>query len=59
MHIQLIKPNEQYKDKILDYKAEFVANNEVLHGSAGLHEIDTFEEWYDLIIQNSIEETVM
>lgn len=59
MHIQLIKPNEQYKNKILDYKAEFVANNEVLHGSAGLHEIDTFEEWYDLIIQNSIEETVM
>ncbi|EHL19274.1 hypothetical protein HMPREF9628_01665 [Peptoanaerobacter stomatis] len=59
MHIQLIKPNEQYKDKILDYKAEFVANNEVLHGSAGLDKIDNFEEWYRLILQNSSEHTVM
>ena len=59
MHIQLIKPNEQYKNKILDYKAEFVANNEVLHGSAGLDKIDNFEEWYRLILQNSSEHTVM
>ena len=58
MHIQLIKPNEQYKNKILDYKAEFVANNEVLHGSAGLDKIDNFEEWYRLILQNSSEDTV-
>ncbi|MGP1488563.1 MAG: GNAT family N-acetyltransferase [Peptoanaerobacter stomatis] len=58
MHIQLIKPNEQYKNKILDYKAEFVANNEVLHGSAGLDKIDNFEEWYRLILQNSSKDTV-
>lgn len=58
MHIQLIKPNEQYKNKILNYKAEFVANNEALHGSAGLDKIDNFEEWYRLILQNSSEDTV-
>lgn len=58
MKIKLIKPTEIWKEAILDYKAEFVANGETIHGSALLGNYDSFEEWYSDVVKNSCEETV-
>ena len=58
MKIKLIKPTEMWKEAILDYKAEFVANGETIHGSALLGNYDSFEEWYSDVVKNSCEETV-
>ena len=58
MKIKLIKPTELWKDAILDYKAEFVANGERIHGSALLGDYDSFDEWYSDVVKNSCEETV-
>ena len=58
MKIKLIKPTELWKDAILDYKAEFVANGETIHGSALLGDYDSFDEWYRDVVKNSCEETV-
>ena len=58
MKIKLIRPTELWKDAILDYKAEFVAGGETIHGSALLGNYETFEEWYSDVVKNSSEETV-
>jgi len=43
--IELIEPDGQYKQAVLEYRDEFIANGEVIHGSGGLDHIDTFEQW--------------
>lgn len=58
MNIRLVVPTSEYKEKIWDYKAEFVGNGDVMHGCAGLSNAQTFEEWYSTLLDNSKEETV-
>ena len=58
MKIKLLKPTELWKDAILDYKAEFVANGERIHGSALLGDYDSFDEWYSDVVKNNCEEAV-
>lgn len=57
--IKLVPPSLEYKEQILDYKMEFIKNNEFIHGSAGLQNYDTFEEWYEVNCKNSKESTVL
>lgn len=56
--IKLILPTPEYKEKVLDYKREFIENNDSLDGTAGLDKVETFEEWYSSICDNSKDETV-
>jgi len=58
MSIKLIKPTPVWKDKIMDYKAEFISNRDSLDGTALLGDYETFEEWYNDLCRNSSEETV-
>ena len=58
MKIKLLKPTELWKEAIMDYKAEFVANGEIIHGSALLGNYDDFDAWYSDVVKNSCEETV-
>ncbi len=58
MKITLVRPDYSHKELILDYKAEFIANNETLHGTAMLGDYETFEEWHRDLVLNSREETV-
>lgn len=58
MKIKLIKPTEQWADKIWAYREEFLLNGETVHGSALLGEYNTFDEWYTDVVNNSSEETV-
>lgn len=56
--LKLVLPAPEYKEQILDYKREFLENGDNMDGTAGLNRYDTFEEWYDALLDNSREETV-
>ncbi|MPQ44035.1 GNAT family N-acetyltransferase [Clostridium tarantellae] len=56
--LKLILPTLEDKDKIMDYKKEFIEHGDSLDGTAGLGNIEIFEDWYSAICDNSKEETV-
>ncbi len=56
--LNLILPTPEYKDKIMDYKREFIENKDSMDGTAGLRNAETFEEWYSAFHDNLKEETV-
>ena len=58
MKIRLVHPTDEWKDKIWDYREEFLLDGERIHGSALLGEYNTFAEWFADIVKNSSEETV-
>ena len=58
MKIRLITPSDEWKDKIWDYREEFLLDGETVHGSALLGEYNTFDEWYKDLVNNSSEKTV-
>lgn len=56
--LKLVLPAPEYKEKLLDYKREFIENGESMDGTGGLGRAKTFEEWYQAFIDNLKEETV-
>lgn len=56
--LKLVLPAPEYKDKIMDYKREFIENGDSMDGTAGLRNFKTFEEWYNGFYDNLKEETV-
>ncbi len=58
MLIKLIPPTAEYKEKIMGYKADFIANGDSMDGSAGLMQAESFEAWFGAVQENSTEETV-
>lgn len=59
MQLMLISPSVEWEDQIMEYKKEFEENNDSMDGTAGLGRCRTFEEWYNNVISNSDEATVM
>lgn len=49
MQLKILKPTIDYKDDVLNYQAEFKANNEIIHGSSSLHNFDDLDKWFELI----------
>jgi len=56
--LKLVLPIPEYKEKLLDYKREFIENGDSMDGTAGLRNTETFEEWYCAFSDNLKEETV-
>ncbi|WP_346938403.1 GNAT family N-acetyltransferase [uncultured Clostridium sp.] len=56
--LKLVLPTPEYKEKLMDYKREFIENGDSMDGTAGLKNAETFEEWYSAFCDNSSEETV-
>ncbi|MCT4632453.1 MAG: GNAT family N-acetyltransferase [Firmicutes bacterium] len=56
--LKLVLPCEKDKDKILDYKREFIESGDNIDGSAGLQNAKSFEDWYEAFCDNQKEETV-
>lgn len=56
--LRLILPTLECKDMIMNYKREFLENNDSMDGTAGLQNTETFEEWYSAFCDNLKEETV-
>lgn len=43
--IKLVKPTLEYKHEVLEYRAEFLDDHNVIHGSGGLERFGSYEEW--------------
>lgn len=56
--LKLVLPSIEYKEKIMDYKREFIESGDSMDGTAGLRNAETFEEWYSAFCDNLKEETV-
>lgn len=56
--LRLILPNKKYKDEIMNYKKEFIRDNESMDGTSSLRNAKSFEEWHNAILDNLNEETV-
>ncbi len=56
--LKLVLPTPEYKEKLMDYKREFIENGDSMDGTAGLNNAETFEEWYSVFLDNLKEETV-
>lgn len=56
--LKLVLPTPEYKEKIMDYKREFIEDRDSMDGTAGLRNTETFEEWYSAFCDNLKEETV-
>ena len=56
--ITLRKVTAADKLKVLDYKKEFLMNNDGLDGTAGLGAAESFEDWLQALCDNSSEDTL-
>lgn len=44
----LVRPNRNLEDKIMEYRQEYIDNNEKhINGSCSLHRFDLFDEWLE------------
>jgi predicted acetyltransferase len=56
--LKLVLPTPEYKEKLMDYKREFIENGDSMDGTAGLRNAEFFEEWYSAFCDNLNERTV-
>ena len=56
--LKLRLPTIEDEKIIMDYKREFIENNDSLDGTAGLSKHDDYKKWYQAVIDNSNKETV-
>lgn len=57
--IKLVAPSFELKNQIIDFKEEFIKNDEnIIPGSELLDKISTFEEWIEYVSKNSSPITV-
>lgn len=56
--LKLVLPTPEYKEKLMNYKREFIENGDSMDGTAGLRNAETFQEWYSAFCDNLTEETV-
>lgn len=57
--LTLVIPTPKYEKQILEYKKEFLENGDSMDGTAGLRNIETFDEWYNLLCANAKGETLI
>ncbi len=57
-NIYLTQPDKSHRQAILEYKNEFITDDEVIHGSGGLDQTDTFDEWMQKIRNEQDPKTV-
>lgn len=53
----LVAPSAQYMEQIREYRAEFLACDEVMHGTASLRKFEDPAEWLLWLAQTSREDT--
>lgn len=49
MKLQLVIPEYQHKDEILNYQSEFLSTNNIIPGSSALHEFNNIDEWLNKV----------
>ncbi|TFG82459.1 MAG: GNAT family N-acetyltransferase [Erysipelotrichales bacterium] len=56
--LELIEITDSIQQEAMEYKEEFILNQEIMHGGAGLDSFDTFYDWLSSITDNSNVETI-
>lgn len=56
--LELVLPTVDHKSKVMDYKREFIENEERLYGAGGLKNAKNFNEWHHSCCNHLNEETV-
>ena len=56
--LKLRLPTMEDKEKIMEYKEEFLRNGDSLDGTGGLKNADTYEVWFEKLKEMGREETV-
>lgn len=56
--IILVKPDLSYADEIQRYKKEFLEDEPIINGSAGLNRFSTVEDWLEELKKRSNKDTV-
>ncbi len=56
--LKLVLPTPEYKEKVMNYKREFIESGDSMDGTAGLNNAETFEAWYSAFCDNLNEKTV-
>ena len=56
--IILVKPNLFYADEILKYKKEFLKDESIINGAAGLDRFSIVEDWLEELEKRSNKDTV-
>lgn len=46
-NLKLVRPTKEYEKQVMQYKEEFLKNNDSLDGCAGLEEIQNYDEWLE------------
>lgn len=54
----LVRPSEHDKEACLDYRREFEEHQDIMHGTAGLAQADSFEAWLNKCRKSEHEETL-
>ena len=58
MKLYLTKPSVEYKEQIMDFRQEFLSNNEIAYGTQHLYDYTSIEEWLEKVKLNERAETV-
>lgn len=58
MELYLAKPSLEYKKQIMDFRQEFISNQEIAYGTQHLYNYTSLEEWLEQIRLNEKAETV-
>lgn len=58
MELYLAKPSLKYKEQIMDFRQEFLSNNEIAYGTQHLYDYASLEDWIEQIGLNEKAETV-
>ena len=45
--LELVEPTMEYKERVMDFKAEMLEYGSDFDGCAGLNDVETYEEWLD------------
>ena len=58
MDLYLAKPSLKYKEQIMDFRQEFISNQEIAYGTQHLYDYNSLEDWIEQLRLNEKEETV-
>lgn len=55
--MKLIKPCLKFKQQVMNYKKEFIQNDDEMAGTSYLRTFDDYEEWLKFVLDNESEST--
>ena len=45
--LELVRPTKEHEEQVMNYRQVFLDNNEIIHGSSELQDVQNYDEWLD------------